>query len=422
MITRSSAGRASYRFGFMTVAFVFGLVMAFSTAPSPLYGLYARRDGFSPFTITLIYAAYAVGVAASLFLAGHLSDTRGRRPLLLIAVGLAVCADVLFLVWPALPGLFAARVVCGLAVGLTASTSTAYLTELFLAHRPAELIGRAQLTASAASLVGIGAGALVAGLLAQYAGHPLTIPYLVFLAAFVLVAICLAVAPETRQRPERLPPYHYQRIAVPGDARPRFFAALLGVALAFAVLGMFVGLAGTFLAGSLHRTSLALAGSAVFLVFLAGTVVVTLTGGWPVRRMLGLGVALMMSGLGLLVLAAWLTPPSLGVFLVSGAVIGAGGAAVFKGTLGVVAEISPPGRLAESLAGFYLAGYGGLSVPVIGLGVALREASVRASLLGFAIVVAAGILAATPVLAGAPGRAGAELLASSGSRGGRGDG
>jgi hypothetical protein len=194
------------------------------------------------------------------------------------------------------------------------------------------------------------------------------------------------------------------------------------VALAFAVLGTFVGLAGTFLAGPLHHPSLALAGATVFLVFLAGTAVLVLTGGWPVRRMLALGVALMMTGLGLLVLAAWLTPPGLGVFLVSGAVIGGGGSAVFKGTLGTVAEIAPPSRLAESLAAFYLAGYGGLSLPVIGLGIALREASPRASLLGFAIVVAGGILTATPVLVATPGRTAAPALVSAGSRDGSGDG
>lgn len=54
--------------------------------PSPLYGLYAEQDGFSSLTITLIYAAYALGVVASLVLAGHLSDVHGRRPVLSNAV------------------------------------------------------------------------------------------------------------------------------------------------------------------------------------------------------------------------------------------------------------------------------------------------------------------------------------------------
>jgi MFS family permease len=36
--------------------------------------------------ITVIFAAYAVGVVASLFLAGHLSDWAGRRRMVLLAV------------------------------------------------------------------------------------------------------------------------------------------------------------------------------------------------------------------------------------------------------------------------------------------------------------------------------------------------
>jgi len=45
-------------------------------------------------------------------------------------------------------------------------------------------------------------------------------------------------------------------------------------------------------------------------------------------------------------------------------------------------------------------GYIGISVPVIALGVALQHASTRVTLLGFAIVVGAGIVAANPTLAG----------------------
>jgi MFS family permease len=84
----------------------------------------------------LIYAAYAIGVAVSLVLAGHLSDTHGRRPLLLAALTIAAVSAVVFLAWPDLTGLIIARVLTGLSVGITSSTATAYITELHAAHRP----------------------------------------------------------------------------------------------------------------------------------------------------------------------------------------------------------------------------------------------------------------------------------------------
>src|SRR4051794_41625545 len=65
--------------GLWAVVFAFVAVMAFSTVPTPLYTLYPARDGFSTFVITVIFAAYAVGVIVALFFAGHVSDWVGRR-------------------------------------------------------------------------------------------------------------------------------------------------------------------------------------------------------------------------------------------------------------------------------------------------------------------------------------------------------
>ena len=62
---------ARHRTGFWLVGFVFLVTMAFSAVPAPLYVLYAARDRFGPLMITVIFAAYAVGVIASLFLAGY---------------------------------------------------------------------------------------------------------------------------------------------------------------------------------------------------------------------------------------------------------------------------------------------------------------------------------------------------------------
>src|SRR6202022_1774607 len=88
------AGSRRHRRAFWVVAFVFFLVMGFSTVPSPLYGLYRVRDHFSLFMITVIFAVYAVGVIAALLLAGHLSDLYGRRRLLLPAVAISIVSTI----------------------------------------------------------------------------------------------------------------------------------------------------------------------------------------------------------------------------------------------------------------------------------------------------------------------------------------
>ena len=393
----------SRRAGFWVVAFAFLSVSAFSTLPSPLYGLYRQRDGFSSFTVTLIYAAYAIGIVVSLFLVGHVSDWFGRRRILVPAIVLCALSAVVFLLWPSLPGLLVGRILNGLALGAVTPAATAYLGELYAPDRPR----RAQDVALTAYIGGFGLGALLAGLLAQYLPDPLTLPYVVLLVALVLGAAGVALCPETRPPLTPRPRYRPQRVAVPRPTRGRYVAAALGVFMAFAVAGLLAGLTGTFLVAVLHRTSTALAGATIFVNYALAISAQLATGAWPPQRGLRWGVPLLLTGLALVVTAVWLPTPSLALFLVGGGVTGAGIGAIARAMLGVVVAIAPPNSRAEALAGYFLAGYIGLSVPVLGVGIALQYASPRAALLGFAIAVAVGTLAATPMLlrGGQPGRA-----------------
>jgi MFS family permease len=389
----ASTGRSRHQFGFWAATFVFLAVLAFSTAPSPLYVLYARRDHFSSLMITVIYAAYAIGVLLALFFVSHLSDVHGRRSHLLGAVALAETSAVIFIVWPSLAGLFLARVLCGLSVGLTVSTATAYLNELHLAHKPAaSTVGRPQLAATAANLGGLAIGAFVTGLLAQYEPDPLVLSYVVLLIALLAGGVALAASPETRRRPRPLPRYRLQRVSLPREARVQYAAAVVGVFVAYAGPAIFIGLAGTFLAEVVHDTSLAMAGLSIFIVFTVGVALLVATSTWPVRRLLIVGVILDVVGLGLVVVAAWLPKPSIDLFLAGGGVVGAAAAALFKGTLGIIVVISPAKKLGESLSGFFLSGYVGLSLPVVGVGIALQYATPRSVLLGFAVAATLSIL------------------------------
>ena len=391
---------------FWSVAFAFLAVMAFSTVPSPLYGLYQQRDGFSAFVITLIYAAYAIGVVSSLILAGHVSDWHGRRRVLLPAIAISLVSAVVFLLWRDLPGLIVARILNGFSVGVVASTATAYLADLHAAARPGSGNRRSQLVATAVNVGGLGLGPVVAGFLAQWAAWPLTLPYVVFVVALVIAFALVAIAADPHETPSPRPPYRIQRLSVPQEARGPFAAAAVGAFLAFGVLGLFTALASTFLVGTLHEPSHALAGLTVFVMFAGGVAVQIATLTWAVRRVLGLGIAFMLLGLTLTVVAVWLPTPSLALLLAGGAVSGAGAGAMFKGAVGSVIEIATADTRAEALAGLFLVGYLGLSVPALGAGVALQYVSARDTLLGFAVLVGAGIVAAAPRLLGdsaAPG-------------------
>lgn len=59
---------------------VFAVGMAGTTLPTPLYGHYQDKFGFSELTVTIVYAVYAFAVIGVLLVAGNASDTVGRRP------------------------------------------------------------------------------------------------------------------------------------------------------------------------------------------------------------------------------------------------------------------------------------------------------------------------------------------------------
>jgi MFS family permease len=392
--------------GFWAIAFAFLVEMAVSAVPTPLYAIYAQRDGFASFTVTVIFAAYAVGVVASLFLAGHLSDWYGRRRVLVPALVLQIVSAAIFLLWRDVTGLIVARFLGGLSVGAVTATATAWITELDAARR-----GRsgppsrtAQVVATAANLGGIGVGPLVAGALAEWVAHPLTVPYVVFAVLLALAAAIAAVTPETREPLHPAPRYRPQRAAVPGDARRPYLGAATGAGIAFATFGLFTSLAPTFLAGTLGHGSRALAGVTAFAVFAAAAAAQAVLADPPLRTLVAGALGAMTAGLALLVLAVWLPSPSLALFIAGGVVCGAGAGALFKGCVATVVGVAEPARRAEALAGLFLAGYIGLSIPVLGLGVLTQEVSARTALLVFAAVAVAANALAGPAMLSSAGR------------------
>jgi MFS family permease len=398
-VTRSGL---HHSFGFWVVALAFLVNMGFSAVPTPLYTLYQKRDHFSTLMVTVVYAVYAIGVIGSLFLGGHVSDWVGRKQVFVPALLINVVSALVFLLMPSLPGLLIARVVTGISIGLTTATATAYLAELHVgifSREAPRSPHRARVVATAANLGGIGFGPLAAGLLAQFAPQPLRLPYIVFGGVLLLLALLVAVSPETTVRPDPAPAWRPQRIAVPLDARRAFFAATAAGVAAFAVFGVFNSLAPSFLAGTLHDNSAAVAGAVAFAAFAAGAIAQVLLSRLDVAATLRISMAVLTPGLALLIAGMWL--PSLAVFVLGGVLTGAGAGLVFRGALAAAGAAAPPESRAEVLSGFFLGAYVGLSVPVLGLGIATQYAPARDVMLVFVAIVNVALVASLRAVVGA---------------------
>ena len=388
-----AARNRRHRSGFWAATFAFLVVMAVATLPSPLYGLYRTRDHLSALTITVVFAIFAGSTIAVLQRDSSISARIGRRGTMLVAVATMMIAVGVLAAWKDLPGLLIGRLVTGVSVGLAAGTAITYLIELRLRADPKASPVRARTIGTAVTIGALGVGPLIAGCLAQWVTQPLTVPYLVFIALGAIALIGLWAAPETGpSATEKKPAGSRPKVRLP-------VPAAAGTLAAFSANGLFAGLSGLFLATTLHHPSHALAGAALFLLFACGVVSQLAT--LQASRMLALGTVSMLAGLALLVVSVRLSTPNLAMFLIAGALIGAGSGAVFKGTTGIVLEASPPESRVAMTSDLLIALYVGLSVPVIGAGVALDlGASAPNAVLGFAILVGLGVVVAGWALLG----------------------
>ena len=383
---------ARHHAGFWFIAFAVLTAMAFCTVPAPLYSLYQARDGFSTFMITVIFAVYALGVVISLILAGHISDWVGRKRILIPALSLELVAAVLFLAEPTLPVLLLARFISGLGIGMLAATATAHLHDLHRRHRPQASSQRFEVVSTAVNIGGLGVGALVAGVLAQYIDAPLRTPYLVFTILLVLSIVAIALTPETVEKPVTRPIYRPQLPSANQGDRNRYIAAVAAGFASFAVFGVFTSVAPAFISGALNEPSKAVAGLVVFAVFGAAAAAQSLT--TRMRPAAKLALGLTAQAIGLISLTVGMYMASLPVFLIAGMVTGIGSGVLFKSAVGSVASLALPAKRGQALAGLFLMSYLGLSLPALGLGLATQYVSSITAmtwLTGILLVILAGV-------------------------------
>ncbi len=195
----------------------FAITMLGTTLPTPLYPLYQKAFGFGELITTVVFATYAAGVIAGLVLFGHWSDQVGRRPMLRAGLALSGLSAVVFAMAGALGWLFVGRVLSGLSAGIVTGTATATIVDLV----PQPSKARASLVAAAVNMGGLGAGPVLAGVLAQYAPLPLMLCFVVDLALVVVAALAVQAVTEPVPRASalRLRP---RKLNVPTETRGVF--------------------------------------------------------------------------------------------------------------------------------------------------------------------------------------------------------
>jgi MFS family permease len=363
---RSAPARdTNTRHGTLGVAALIAVSFIGTTLVTPLYVLYRQVFGFSEITLTLIYAVYVLGNLTALLFFGRLSDQIGRRRAAIPAIGVGILSTLVFLFAQDTAWLFIARMLSGFAIGIATGTGTAWLAELYGGRDKA----RATLMASGANMVGLSFGALLAGLLAQYAPWPTRLVFVIYIVMLVAMYLAIRHAPETVARPVRslhdvsMKP----RLGVPANIRSRFIAPAATAFGTFALFGFYAALAPSILAQDMHETNRAVGGGIVFELCVVALAALIVTRSLKSRTAMLSGLVLLLPSLALLVLAQSMA--SMPLLLLGTAVSGTAAALGYRGSLQVVNEIAPGDRRAEVISTYLICCYVGNSVPVIGVGV-----------------------------------------------------
>ena len=361
-------------------AFVFWTVMLGTTVPTPLYPLYERSFGIVPVEVTVLFAVYAIGVVIGLLTLGRLSDQIGRKPVLGIALLLSAAAASLFLVSDNLTMLLVARVISGFSAALATGAGTAAIGEQLPASR--KWLG--PVLALLANMGGLASGTMLAGILAQWAGHPLRLSWIVDLALVGVGLLGLATVAETVRRTR--PSFRLQRLSVPHEIRAEFARASAAAGAGFAVLGVLTSVTGILLGTELGKNDPALTGLVVFLGFVFTAAGQLIDRRLPPRVSLPGACVALMVGAGLI--AAAVLGPSLASLIAAAVVVGLGTGTAVSAGLRTITTGAPPERRGEAFSAFFAILYTLLALPAIGVGLVIEYANLHWAAGIFSLIVA----------------------------------
>jgi MFS family permease len=389
---------AGSRPSFWILAVLLGLFLFAASAPSPLYGSYAKLYHFSSTTVTAIYAVYASGALVALLTTGRLSDHLGRRPVVMLALVVQIAGMAAFILARGVGMLYAARVLQGIGTGIASGAISAWLLDL----QPPEHPRRGSLVAGIALLAGLATGALGSGVLAEYGPDPLHLVFWLLIAVYVLAFVAMFVMPDVVQRKPGWLRSMLPQVGVPQVARTQFVATTPSLIAMWALAALYLSL-GPALATSLVGGDSRLVGALViFALCGAGAGASALVHSAEPRSLVIKGSLIVVFGVGITLLAVLIDSSAL---LYAGSVAaGLGLGPAFSGIVRTLGPLAPPEKRGALFASLYIVVYVSISVPAVIAGVATSRYGLPNTTYAFGAVVMA--LAAVTTIAIATSRSG----------------
>ncbi|MEO7044476.1 MAG: MFS transporter [Ferruginibacter sp.] len=363
------------RFPPVLVAITLLLITLAVNVSMPLFRIYAMAAHFNNAETSLVFACYILGMLPCYIFLGGISDQIGRRPILICGLYLAFIATGIIYLWPNVYALFFARFFQGIAVGLSMSAGTAYISELLATESNA--VRKASLYASLFTAFGFGGGALSTGLilLNKFTIKPVSYPVLLVIT-FVGI-LSLFTLPN-------LKPIGGNLIRLPLFP-PGSSPANGAIFMCWAATGVVIAIVPT----QMFKFGLApYTGICLVLINWTGAIVQITVRKIPSVRLLKTGLYL--APLGFAILTVGCTLSWLFVIFLGTAILGSSAYGFcYAGGLSLVTGLDL-NQKARSVAGFMFFGYIGFGIPATLLGYIADEVGIINSLWLFEALISIG--------------------------------
>jgi MFS family permease/acetolactate synthase regulatory subunit len=343
--------------------------------PSPLYAIYREQWQLSANWITSIFATYALIVIPTIVVAGQLSDRFGRKWLLIVGVFMSLLGSLSFSLATSPFHLLIARILQGISIGMLNGVAVAALTELDKNNSRS----KAALAAAIAVTSGNALGPLLSGLLGDYAPYPTK---LAFYFHVMIILPCLLGLFYLREKSKlSLDVISIRFPRVPKSVRRTFILTSLTSFLAWAVMSMVMSILPSYLNQWIPVTTLWMSGALIALVFTLSTCSQLLLRKSSILLSLALGFVCLITGLVGFTIAVYLQ--SIICMLISVILIGIGHGPAYSSTLARLNErIDEEGR-SDVVSAYYVFTYLGVSVPILGMGIAASRIGLFPSIMAF---------------------------------------
>jgi MFS family permease len=366
-------------------------VFILSNSATPLYLYWQRQFAFSSTTLTVIFAAYIVGLLGALLIAGQLSDRLGRKAVLVPGFLIAMAACGLFVTASSIASLVAARFLTGIAVGVIVSAGMAAVVDVGGPDRKRQ----AAQAASIAMVLGAGLGPLLAGTLAQAMAHPVPA---IFGIEFALLASAMAIM--LAMPMPALPAAATARLRLPSIPQQNRLDLALGIAVfapGLSATSFVLSLGPALLSKLLHINSPLVAGGTACLMFMSATGAQFAVKKLPIRTVLLLGAVATASSMTAMIWAVHAGPPA---WLLAAA--GLAGMGQGLGQLGGLTSLGmrvPDQQRAQANSLLNIGAYIPAGLLPVAAGFLIDRAGMAAGATTFAVVLIAAAVAAAGLVA-----------------------